>query len=508
MNDGLILAIGTGAGIALLLGALVLHLASRRAARRPTRRPDSQEMVVLLRDGEIIDSTTDAAEIFDRPMLQGVQWAEIYPELARRFPDLPEDLGQTELQMIAADDPDTILSVTHTRDVARLSIRSRPINIGQMHRLARDRNKLERLSRVIDIDPNPVWIMSDSEIVLWYNPAYAEICEDAEVDPDESCPFEIALPLARSPRTSRVSLPGREGKRRWFEVQSHPIAEGWLHFAMSIDPLIEAEMAQRNFVQTLTKTFAHLPIGLAVFDRERRLVLFNPALLDLTHLPVDFLSARPNLFSFFDHMRENRMMPEPKNYVSWREKLHDVVSAAREDRYNETWNLPSGLTYRITGRPHPDGAVAFLIEDISAEISLTRRFRSELELTQSVLDCFDDAAAVFSRLGVLTFSNAAYREMWKCDPDGAFAEITIVDTTKDWQRACEPSPIWVELREFVLTMQDRTGWEARLTTTDGKPLRCMIEPVSAGATLVRFMADPGRSEKGLAKKPGSSASIQ
>ncbi len=259
-----------------------------------------------------------------------------------------------------------------------------------------------------------------------------------------------------------------------------------MHFACSIDNLVEAEMAQRNFVQTLTKTFAHLPIGLAVFDRERRLVLFNPALVDLTHLPVDFLSSKPNLLSFFDHMRENRMMPEPKNYSTWKEKLTNVVSAAREDRYCETWTLPSGLTYKITGRPHPDGAVAFLIEDISAEISLTRRFRSELELTQSVIDCFEDSVAVFSRLGVLTFSNSAYRTQWKCDPDSAFAEVTIVDATKDWQAACTPSPIWSELRDFVLTLRDRSAWTVDLTLTNGEAIQCHVEPVAAGATMVKF----------------------
>ncbi|CAN0265685.1 unnamed protein product, partial [Chrysoparadoxa australica] len=206
------------------------------------------------------------------------------------------------------------------------------------------------------------------------------------------------------------------------------------------------------------------------------------------HLPVDFLSAKTNLLSFFDQMRENRMMPEPKNYASWRDKLYDVVSAAREDRYCETWNLPSGLTYKITGRPHPDGAVAFLIEDISAEISLTRRFRSELELTQSVLDCFEDAVAVFSRLGVLTFSNAAYRAQWDCDPDSAFAEITIVDATKDWQQACDASPIWPDLREFVLTLRDRQSIGADLVLKTGEPMRCVVQPVAAGATLVRFSA--------------------
>jgi hypothetical protein len=43
---------------------------------------------------------------------------------------------------------------------------------------------------------------------------------------------------------------------------------------------------------------------------------------------------------------------------------------------------------RVTGRPHPNGAIAFLFEDISQEVSLTRRFRTDLDLDRGILDDF------------------------------------------------------------------------------------------------------------------------
>ncbi|NDW60289.1 diguanylate cyclase, partial [Yangia sp. PrR004] len=82
-------------------------------------------------------------------------------------------------------------------------------------------------------------------------------------------------------------------------------------------------------------------------------------------------------------------------------------------RYQETWSLPSGSVYSVSGRPHPDGAIAFLFEDITAEITLTRQFRSELELGQSILDHIDDAFAVFGTDGSMVYSNTAYHTMWK-----------------------------------------------------------------------------------------------
>ncbi|MEK9704965.1 MAG: diguanylate cyclase, partial [Paracoccaceae bacterium] len=57
-----------------------------------------------------------------------------------------------------------------------------------------------------------------------------------------------------------------------------------------------------------------------------------------------------------------------------------MVAVATEGTYTEIWNLPSGATFRISGRPHPDGALAFLFEDITAEVSMSRRFTAEFEL--------------------------------------------------------------------------------------------------------------------------------
>ncbi len=486
MEDFLFLAVGAGAGSAVFVVGLIFY--SLRPNRDNHRRLHSglPDTVLLFRNGEVVDHTPDAPDLFERSLLTGMGWDEVREALLPAFPDLPANPPDQPEHWNSPRIANAQLRADPSGSRVHLSLRCTPEGAASLFRARSLIEEYERLSDLARNAPDALWETDMDGCVVWHNDAYEQLCTQVGITPRDDGPFEFSLPAARAERTSRVSLRAEGRSQQWFEVVSRPVEGGWRHYATSINSLVNAEMAQRNFVQTLTKTFAHLPIGLAVFDRDRRLVLFNPALVDLTHLPVDFLSAKPNLLSFFDHMRENRMMPEPKNYASWRDKLYDVVSAAREDRYCETWNLPSGLTFKITGRPHPDGAVAFLIEDISAEISLTRRFRSELELTQSVLDCFDDSVSVFSRLGVLTFSNSAYRSQWDCDPDSAFAEITIVDASKDWQQACHPSPIWSDLREFVLTLQDRQSWEAELDLKQGGRLRCMIQPVAAGATMVRF----------------------
>ncbi|SDX87809.1 PAS-domain containing protein [Citreimonas salinaria] len=460
------------------------RVASRPPAPSAVSIPTSAS--ILLQDGVVIDSTEDTALLLPSAPHPGSGWGELRELVLPVFPGFPRVPPESGVSLEAAGNSDMTMRIATDGGFVRCVIRApqlaeRRSRMRLSDQLAGDRNRA-----ALDSTPQPIWQTDHDNQVIWYNSAFAQLCRESGTDPHGESPFADIGQAEAAAGTVRARVALTDGRARWFALTTRQTDAGPMHFATAIDTLVEAERAQRTFVQTLTKTFAHLPIGLAVFDRDHRLVLFNPALVDLTRLPVDFLSARPNLLSFFDHMRENRMMPEPKSYSGWREQLAQVICAARDDRYCETWNLPSGLTYKITGRPHPDRAVAFLLEDISAEISLTRRFRSELELTQSVIDCFDEAVAVFSQLGVLTFCNSAYREMWKCDPDSAFAEVTIMDATQDWQRACLPSPIWDDLRDFVLTMRERSAWTAPLTMFDGRGLTCAIEPVAAGATMVRF----------------------
>jgi PAS domain-containing protein len=207
-------------------------------------------------------------------------------------------------------------------------------------------------------------------------------------------------------------------------------------------------------MQTLTKTFAELSIGLAVFDGNRQLVLFNPALTDLTGLRVDFLSCRPSLMDFFDRLRDNQVLPEPKSYATWRSQISGIIDSTEHGHYSESWSLPTGLTYRVTGKPHADGSVAFLIEDISDEMSLTRRYRTQLDMRQSALDHISEAVAVISPGGVVVFSNEAFSSVIGKRPDESLTEIR-ANTLLDACRKQFPHPsFWEEALDLVEHRKD------------------------------------------------------
>jgi PAS domain-containing protein len=250
---------------------------------------------------------------------------------------------------------------------------------------------------------------------------------------------------------------------------------------------VQAEASLRSFTQTLTRTFAHLPIGLAVFDGARQLALFNPALTDLTGLAPDFLSARPTLTGFLDALRERAMLPEPKDYVAWRRTFADLEQAAAGGLFEETWSLPGGQTYRVTGRPHPNGGLALLIEDISTEMTRTRRYRADLELGQAVIDAMEEAVAVFSAAGQLVMSNAAYADLWGHDPASTLGGDTgIAAIGEHWRSRSAPTTLWDRAEDYVAAAHDEEAWTDSTRLADGRALHCRFAHLAGGATLAAF----------------------
>lgn len=500
-QEWLILAV-----VSLAAAVVAVKLLSHRG---PARRlgPAGDTDVVWIFDGsELVDATTPARRMVGQP--QGLfEWSDLFQELHKTYPAFPKSQSEVEKagHLIApspAGQSAYEIFCEWIDGVTRVSLRKPLPDKEQAAEKARDLSEvseeLETLRFAVNNAHYPVWRVSDKGEVIWFNKAYENLCQSVlgkKPGPDTalfSASFEVPIPTKKARRS--LTIPAN-GKKLWFDVSIVQCEGGTLIYGMDVNAVVDAEIAQRNFVQTLAKTFAQLSIGLAIFDRNRQLVLFNPALIDLTSLAADFLSARPTLLSFFDRLRDQNMMPEPKNYGSWRDQLAELVEAATDGRYQETWSLPSGSVYSVSGRPHPDGAVAFLFEDITAEITLTRRFRSDLELGQAIFDQLEDAIAVFSMNGNLIFSNAAYQTMWSVDPEKCFAQTAILDSVRVWQEHCMASPIWGDIRDFVASQDNRAEWWAKAKLRTGQDLICSVHPIQGGATMITFTRSdaPARS---------------
>ena len=362
--------------------------------------------------------------------------------------------------------------------------------------LARAGGELGFLREVLDRAPVLAWSHGPDGQVAWANAVYRDRFDQPAADlPDHRISDAFGHVLEEVPLTPRgagsrrrVSIPGRQdGEAHWYEIAQVPGPAGaTLGFALDADDLVAAEASLRRFVETLTETFAHLPIGLAVFDKNRRLGLFNPALTDLVKIDAVWLAGRPSLRDFLERLRETRQMPEQKDFASWRRKLSELEEGARDGTYEENWLLPSGKIFRVTGRPHPQGALAFLFEDISTAIMLERRYRSELELSQATLDRLSESVAVFDASGSLVFVNSAFEQLWDLDPMARLEGPGVAEMTRIWAERCAPSPAWAQLAEFATGAEARTSWTADLETLEGRSLQMLVAPLPDASALVVF----------------------
>lgn len=361
------------------------------------------------------------------------------------------------------------------------------------------RDELEQLRLISAKAPLPIWRESEEGEVVWANATYLDFATQRLAD-DEDLTWPLPQLFSRETSTQRRKLDGtKDQPDLWFDLFEFADANTRQFYAVPADAAVKAEVTLRAFMQTLTKTFAHLAAGLAIFDQDRKLVLFNPALLDLTCLSPDFLTQRPTLPAFFDALREASMIPEPRDYKTWRNQITDIEEAAASGAYEETWCLPNGQTYRVSGQPHPNGALALSFEDISNEISQTRRYRADLELGQAVIDAVDAAIAVFSPTGLLVMSNNACTTLWGHDPAASLGgEASITKICDHWRAATAPSAIWDKVEDFTTTMGPRTPWQDESRLLDGRRMDCLFSPLTGGATMATFLLSAaGQSSTGL-----------
>jgi PAS domain-containing protein len=518
-------ALAAAASAAAILFGLAAFTNQRRLNARALMREAESSVVFLFDDVDLIDATPAARALIRRRTPDQSDWEGFLSAFAPHFRDLRKALSTLAVEgrksLTGAAESGTRIEAEYWNGLARISFHdeSAPRGSPMVDRaaLAAAEEELSTLRSIADDAPQLIWKQESCGTITWANMAYLDLAERTPLRPAESVaawPPPILFPeLAEAkataiPQHARVSLnlPDR-AEPLWFEVTSLHRSDESIHFAVDACAMVKAEVAQRNFVQTLGKTFAHLSIGLAIFDRQRRLFLFNPAFHDLTGLPIEFLSSSPLVHTVLDRLREARMLPEPKNYTTWREEIAALENAAKDGSYCETWNLPNGQTYRVTGRPHPEGAVAFLFEDISAEVSLTRRFRSEVVAGQAVLDNIDEAICVFSSSGTMTLTNAAYRALWHpSDGTGSeplpqranavratgsrLEEMSIASAAHHWQSCCAPTSLWGEVRNLLEGCGDRAEWTETVVLNDGRTLSCRFAPLPDGAALLAFRLTP------------------
>ncbi|WBU56377.1 PAS-domain containing protein [Paracoccus sediminicola] len=455
----MIVAALAGGALSVLLALLAIRWFDR--PERPALLTSElvAPCIFLFRQNRLIDATAPAQAIMDTCPSGDLTGLKSW--LTRHFDGLDglddhgtgiellgkSGTGSARLRLLAEPAADGALRLTLVRPDAEAA----GIVVDSLSQQAME-EELSLLRGMLNHAPAMIARRDKDGQVIWANARYLAAAE-RRMNDETSWPLPDFIeidPNSTASDGARRARVDAAGIAYWFDCHEQEDDHGSTVYALPADATVRAEQSLREILQTLTKTFADLPIGLAIFDRERQLQLFNPALIDLTGLSAAFLSSRPSLFSVLDQLRELRMVPEPRDYRSWRKQITTLESAASAGHHVETWSLPGGRTYRVTGRPHPGGAVAFLFEDITSEITLARKFRAELTFGAQVLDGLDEALIVFNAVGQVVTTNQSYQKLWGDPPE------RINEALRIWRGDWDEAP-GLERLEEELHREDCSG---------------------------------------------------
>lgn len=276
-----------------------------------------------------------------------------------------------------------------------------------------------------------------------------------------------------------------DGARRVFAAQETGGEAGAVGVAVDVTAVSDREDALRRDASSRQQTLEQLRLGVAIFDRDLRLTFFNDAVARLWEQDADWLRGEPQMREILDAMRERRRLPEEGDYAQWRARLIGVARDLSGPEEFE-WHLPDGGTLHVIARPHAQGGVLFVFEDVSQVFALRRRFKTATAVQQAALMQLTEGVAVFGGDGALRFFNPAFAAIWGLRAD-ELPEIHVQTLSTRCAGLYNDEAFWARLVAQVTGAgAARRSWAATLHREDESVLEVNATPLPDGAMMFSF----------------------
>ena len=266
---------------AAALGTLTVILLERRSKARPASIFSEQPTAtVFLFDGEaLVDSTPSAKALLNASQTLGGAWVKLLAYLGRYFPDLETQItrlqteGALTLASVPGEGRPMILQADMQGGLTRLVLvdpDSDDAAPGQDLMVLRAMSEeLDFLRQTVTNAPALIWRERENGDVTWANAAYMlRVGDLGETGQELSWPLPKLFERTASTQgiagqRQKLTLSG--ARAAWYDLILTGEGDSRLVFALPADAAVAAETALRDFMQTLTKTFAHLHVGLGNF---------------------------------------------------------------------------------------------------------------------------------------------------------------------------------------------------------------------------------------------------
>ncbi|HEY5048805.1 MAG TPA: PAS-domain containing protein [Rhizomicrobium sp.] len=359
---------------------------------------------------------------------------------------------------------------------------------------------------ILDALPAPVWLRDRTLALTWANRAFlaatgfedvaGAVVRQPTLEKSERDLAAAARAEALTQVAKRFAVLG--GQRRALSFTHTPIADGVVGSAMDITDLSSAEARLQQHIDAHADTLDKLATAVAIFDREQKLAFHNRAFALLWNLPEDWLDSRPAHGEVLDRLREQRRLPEQRDYQAWkRQRL--ALCQEGGDLPEDLWHLPGGKTLRVVAQPHPFGGLTFLYEDVTEKLALESSYNTLIKVQSATLDTLQEGVAVFGPDARLKLHNAAFARIWELEPNELSGEPHLQKLAETSIARFGEESFWLKLVATVASGAERRRDWGEIERSDKTILALSLAPLPDGATLVTFfdVTDRSRIESAL-----------
>lgn len=362
---------------------------------------------------------------------------------------------------------------------------------------------------VLEALPIPVWFRDKDLHISWANTAFLETTGMSTLEqaikaggPLDRLEHDLALGVrnAAAPVTAK-RYAVLHGVRQALTLWSCPLRDGMV--AGAACDLSGAEASSRTDADADVHALNSLPLAVAIFGPDRRLVFGNRSYARLWGLEKDWLDRKPTAGEILDRLRELRRLPEQSDFAAWKRdrlKLFEDAGRGSED----LWHLPNGTTVRVTARPRPSGGLLCLLEDVSDRLRQESAYNALIKVQQATLNMLQEAVAVFGTDGRLRLHNTAFAQLWQLEEH----DLEDAPHLNGIAQACTSrfgeQAIWEIISSSVTAAspKDLDG-SIGVKRRDGRVVSLSLSRLPDGAVLVTFtdITDQMRFESALRDLP-------
>ncbi len=252
---------------------------------------------------------------------------------------------------------------------------------------------------------------------------------------------KFSIPRCAAKRTAAVKETGAwkrrasavvGGERRTFDAVEARTQVGSAGVARDVSEIVALKAEMERNEDDYSRMIDRLSTAVAIFDKSKKLTLYNAAYCQIWSLEPAFLDQGPSDGEILDRLRAKRQLPEQVDFRAWKAQQLSAYQAIEPSE--SVWHLPDGRALRVVTSPNPKGGVTYLYDDATQSYALASQVTALTHVQGETLDALKEGVAAFGADGRMKLFNPAFAELWRIDP-AILSDRPHID---EIARACKP----------------------------------------------------------------------